>query len=271
MDPPRAKELSREEMSRSRVDVTCRQSSTGTGAARRSSLPDVHLVLLGKLDLTVAAHSSSLIHNAQRVVAFLALQNGPVSRVIAARTLWPDVTEAQASAKLRSVLWRLQQHCRYVVESMPRVLRLHPYVHVDFYDSIHVAARLLDRSAVLTPQDLSVAMRVNLSDDLLPYWHDESWLAPEQERFHQLRLHALERLCDQLISAEWYGAAVDAALSAVRADSFRESARAGLIRAYLAEGNHYHALAEYDSYRKLLTEELGMEPSTQLSSLIDGH
>ena len=40
----------------------------------------------------------------------------------------------------------------------------------------------------------------------------------ERERFHQLRLHALEALCDRLTTAGRYGEAIDAGLAAVTAE-----------------------------------------------------
>ena len=38
-----------------------------------------------------------------------------------------------------------------------------------------------------------------LRSDLLPSWYEE-WLGIEQERFRQLRLHALEATSDQLLA-----------------------------------------------------------------------
>src|SRR6266700_2866149 len=57
---------------------------------------------------------------------------------------------------------------------------------------LHVAGRLLiDAARPCDDQDLSDE---GLSADLLPDWYDD-WLLLEQERFRQLRMHALEALC----------------------------------------------------------------------------
>jgi DNA-binding SARP family transcriptional activator len=90
----------------------------------------------------------------------------------------------------------------------------------------------------------------------------------ERERFHHLRLHALEALCDRLTAAGRYGEAVDAGLAAVRAEPLRESAHRALIKAHLAEGNHGEASRQYSSYRQLTLAEFGIEPSAHLRELL---
>lgn len=101
--------------------------------------------------------------------------------------------------------------------------------------------RQFDRTAAFDAAALAGALRADLRDDLLPGW-PELWLVPERERFHQLRLHALEALCARLTGVGWHGAAVDAGLAVVSADPLRESARGALIDAYLAEGNAWSPL-----------------------------
>jgi hypothetical protein len=41
-----------------------------------------------------------------------------------------------------------------------------------------------------------------------------------------------------------------------------------LIRAYVAEGNVCEAVRQFESFRKLLADELGIEPSTHVTSLL---
>jgi SARP family transcriptional regulator, regulator of embCAB operon len=90
----------------------------------------------------------------------------------------------------------------------------------------------------------------------------------EAENWRQLRLHALEAIGDQLRGAGWVGAAVVAAGAAVDADPLRESGHAALIRVYLAEGNQSEAVREFDRYRNLLQNELGLQPSVRLRALL---
>src|SRR3954451_10908843 len=64
------------------------------------------------------------------------------------------------------------------------------------------------------------------------------------------------------------GEAAPAATIAVRADPLRESARAALVRVYLAEGNQSDALGEFRRYRRLIRAELGLEPTALLGDLM---
>jgi len=90
----------------------------------------------------------------------------------------------------------------------------------------------------------------------------------ERDRYHQLRLYALEAMCKRLTSSGRYGEAVDAGLAAVRAEPLRESAHEVLIRAHLAVGNRCEAASQYARIRHLLKSELGLEPSKALRQLL---
>ena len=103
--------------------------------------------------------------------------------------------------------------------------------------------------------------------DLLPDWYDD-WVIYERERLRQLRLHALEILCGQLVRQGRYAEATDAGLAAVAGDPLRETAQRALIAAYLAEGNPSDALRQYDLYRRTLADTLGLAPSPCMHALV---
>jgi DNA-binding SARP family transcriptional activator len=141
-------------------------------------------------------------------------------------------------------------------------------VTVDLRGAAALARRLLDRSQGCSEDDLGAGAWLGLSDDLLPTWYDDDWVLVERERYHQLRLHALEALCERLTATGRYGEAVDAGLAAVTAEPLRESAHRMLIKAHLAEGNHGEAERQYQLCRGLLHDELGVEPSAALRELV---
>jgi DNA-binding SARP family transcriptional activator len=182
--------------------------------------------------------------------------------------LWPEVPTRRANGNLRAGLWRLPASCRPVVELSAQHLRLVAGVTVDLRAAAALADRLLDRSKRCGEDDLGAAARLELSRDLLPTWYDDDWVLLERERFHQLRLHALEALSERLTTARRFGEAVDAALAAVNAEPLRESAHRALIKAHLAEGNRREAGQQYDLYRHLMHHELGIQPSPALRDLV---
>ena len=222
--------------------------------------------LLGSFSLQVGTQSLRLPLNAQRLVSFLALNDGEVLREHVAGSLWGDATERHAAGSLRSALWRLGHPADPVVEVTDAHLRLSPNVVVDVRAIEALARRILDESTELDEGDMD---EVSLSKDLLTDW-TEDWVLIRREYHTQLRLRALEALCRRLTAMGRHGQATQAGLLAVAAEPLRESAQRALIAASLAEGNVAAARAQYDSFRTLLRNELDLEPSTEMAAMIEG-
>ena len=208
-----------------------------------------------------------LAGNSQRLLAFLALHDRSVTRAATAGTLWPDASEPHAHASLRSALSRLDAVTRRALDVDLVDLRLAAHVDVDLRESRALAQRIVGPDTELPPSDLRPEAIVALSSELLPDWYDE-WVLVESEDWRQLRLHALESLADRLVAAGRYCDAARAALAATRAEPLRESAQARLLRVHLAEGNQSEALRAFQRYREQLLDELGLEPTAALQSLI---
>src|ERR687898_893897 len=126
------------------------------------------------------------------------------------------------------------------------------------------ARRLIHHHARPWDDDLET---LSDSGELLPDWYDD-WLEIERERFRQLRLSALERLCIELTADGRFPEAVQAGVAAVAADRLRESAHRVLIAAHLAAGNPGEALQQYRSCRDVLARRLGWEPSLEMRLLV---
>lgn len=227
------------------------------------------VLLLGGFQLVQGDAQVALAEGSQRLLGLLALRGAPMKRVLIAGTLWPDVIEPRAYASLRSALSRLHGMVRDAVVVNPSDVRLATGISVDLHESQALAHRLLDAAnQPLEAGDLSQSAIAALSGELLPDWY-EDWALLEAEDWRQLRLHALEALARLLAAAGRYGDAASAALQAVKADPLRESAHAALIRVHLAEHNRSEALREFKRYQKLVRRELDIEPTDQLSELVE--
>jgi DNA-binding SARP family transcriptional activator len=201
--------------------------------------------------------------NVQRLVIFLSLQPHPLQRSHVAGTLWPETSDQRASANLRSALWRLNQLGCQLIVAKGSCLALAPGIRVDLHRSAARARELLrDLDSVIDEQDDAL-----FHADLLPDWYDD-WLVIERERFHQLRLRALECVCERLTALGSYARAVEAGLAAVAAEPLRESAHRALVKVHLAEGNLAEAVRQFQFYRRLLQDELGLSPSPQMVTLL---
>lgn len=220
----------------------------------------VRLQLLGGFLLSADGEVVEVPLSSQRLAAYVALHDMPVMRQRVAGSLWLDKSDERAGANLRSALWRLNACGADVVVSRG--------CHLALADTVLVDARELDRwtEGAARPDDAEAAVPW-AHHELLPDWYDD-WVVLERERFRQRGLHALEALCLALARAGHYAKSIDVGLAAVAADPLRESAQRAVVAAHLAEGNPGEALRQFESYRRLLKEELGLEPSTAMFALL---
>jgi DNA-binding SARP family transcriptional activator len=235
-----------------------------TVAATAESVVPARLGLLGGFRLTVDAQDLDVPLSAQRLVCFLALQGRPLLRDFVGGSLWSDTTQHRAEGSLRSALWRLPSADKLVALT-PEHIGLSPTVTVDYREGEELAHRVLDPNQEL--DDVTLVNDEALAADLLPDW-TEDWVLMDRERYHQLRLRALEALCMRLSALGRFGQAVQAGLAAVSGEPLRESARRALIEAHLAEHNVAAAHREYDAFKELLRQELGLSPSEGLTALV---
>jgi DNA-binding SARP family transcriptional activator len=230
---------------------------------RRPEAPLVRVTLLNTFGLTCDGAPVDLPLRVQRLIAFVALHPHPLLRPYVAGSLWPQTFDERAYANLRSVLWRLHRVGLGVVEAAHQQLRLRADVRVDLRDAELLARRVLHGDCAEGP-DVDPSL---LARDLLPDWYDD-WVMIERECFRQLRLHALDALCDQLLIAGRLHEALEAGLSSMAGEPLRESAHRGLIRVHLADGNPGEALRQYRFCQHLLRTRLGIDPSERTKELI---
>jgi DNA-binding SARP family transcriptional activator len=94
-----------------------------------------------------------------------------------------------------------------------------------------------------------------------------AWAVQQRERFMVWFARAGECLVESYI---WNGepsVAVDVAEQVVAAQPYRETAYQFLMRAHAAAGNRAEALWTFERCRKLISEELGVDPSSETSAV----
>lgn len=232
-----------------------------------SAFGPASLTLTGEFELIVAGQHLAIPHSVERLLAYLALTERPVSRAKLAGTLWIDAPEKKASNNLRTTLWRLGRTCGRLVSADPDRLVLSSDVKVDATELTDLSQRLIHRPDP-DPHDLANLPVLVARSELLPDWED-GWVVADRERFRVLRLEALERAAEALIERRSLGEALVAALAAVRSEPLRESCRRLVVKAHMTAGNIVDALRSYEDYRDLLWRELEVEPSHLMRDLIE--
>jgi DNA-binding SARP family transcriptional activator len=116
-------------------------------------------------------------------------------------------------------------------------------------------------------QALAAADRANAiaGRPLLP-GHDGAWIEDRRAALHQVLIRSLELLVDVHLAAGHGTRAVGPAAELVALEPFRDSAHRRLLAAHTAAGDRGEALRSYDRYRRVLAEELGVGPSSELEA-----
>jgi DNA-binding SARP family transcriptional activator len=222
------------------------------------------LDLLGGFRLRHGRTTIRVQPNVQRLLAFLAIHGRPLQRLYVAGRLWTDSSQEMANANLRTALWRLRRPDRGLVDVTAKDVSLAAGVVIDLREATSRAQRVLTGGA--NDGDASALIAYG---ELLPDLYDD-WIVIERERFRQLRLHALERLCEQCRDAGRFADAVEAGLAAIATEPLRESAHRVLISSYVAEGNLNEARRDYRLYCSVARKQLGIGPSPRLRGLVMG-
>jgi DNA-binding SARP family transcriptional activator len=250
----------------SRAGKPC-QKHWQSGEVRTTEEP-LQVRLIDGFELRYGSDPVELPRSCQRLIGFLALWERPVLRSFVSGNLWPDSDTEHANASLRSTLWRLPNgRGQRLVRVTAGQLALEESVHVDYRDALAWSRAVLADSAGPLPAPWTLSEISVLSREVLPDWYDE-WVLLARERFRQLRLHALESLCQQLAAVGRFGEALLAGLGAVAIEPLRESAHRQVIAVHLQEHNFVEAIRQYRSYERLLSEELSLQPSAELRAMV---
>jgi WD40 repeat protein/DNA-binding SARP family transcriptional activator len=96
---------------------------------------------------------------------------------------------------------------------------------------------------------------------------DGPWVEDRRRDLHLCVLRSLELLAEARIALGEHGYAVRAAEDAIALDALRESAHRSLVRALAGSGNGAAAVRAYERCRRLLADELGVDPSPETQQL----
>ena len=223
------------------------------------------------------------------LLACLAMEpHHPHSRETLAGLLWPDHPEETARHNLRQALSNLRQAIRDRQADPPflRITRgtvqFNPDsdYHLDaaHFDSLVAAsdAHAHTRLETCKPciQWLEQAVELYGGDFLEGLFVGDSvsfeeWALLRRERFHRLALDKLYHLANHYERRRDYSHARHYARRQVELEPWREEAHQQLMRLLAHSGQRSTALAQYERCRRVLAEELGVEPDEQTQALYE--
>ncbi|MGW4897583.1 AfsR/SARP family transcriptional regulator [Kitasatospora sp. NPDC004240] len=215
----------------------------------------------------------------QAMLAVLLLRAGrPIGAGELIEAMWGECAPPSASSMLRTYAWRWRKALEPVGEDLLHSVgdgyrMVVPAGAVDAARAERLAADILALDPATTDgEGLSQARR--LLDEALELWCGEPLTGvpgPFAEqwrgRLAELRIDLLEQHCEVELRLGRAALAVPVLDELTTGHPLRERPHALLMRAYYLGGRQVDALACYDRVRRVLAEELGVDPGPELREL----
>ncbi len=244
--------------------------------------------LLGPVQVTLDGQPVTRFESekGRALLAYLVAEpERPHRREALAEMLWPGRPEGAARANLRHSLAHLRQVLGDQAANPPFLLPTRHTIRFNagsdaWIDATAFSALLSAQPPTNVPADhqglrqLEEAVRlyrgpflenVSLADSAA----FEEWRVVGRERFSRLALHALVRLAN---GYEWLGEyerALTYARQGLDLEPWDEMAHQQVMRLLARSGRRTEALAQYETCRHLLAEELGVEPAAETTRLYE--
>jgi predicted ATPase/DNA-binding SARP family transcriptional activator len=233
--------------------------------------------------LTVHAGSEPVAVTTTQLRRFLCIlllsQGRPVSATAISDCIWPDGDEIALADRPKDPLATVRVYASRLRRLLPEEAGPHADARgyrLDFnrddLDADRFEEFLAAGSSLLpdSPGPAATALREGLNlwrGEALAEFRDERWALSTAVRLDELKLAALERLHDARLALGEHQELCGDVEALLEDHPLRERLWAQLILALYRSGRQADALRAYQRLRELLVEELGIEPSRELSEL----
>ncbi len=225
--------------------------------------------LLGPVDIRVDGSPLEVdTRKAVALLAYLALDPGPLPRNRAALLLWPDASSDSARGSLRRTLSALRRGLddRWV-QADRHEIRLHPddEVFVDALRFEELASRddldALAEAAVRYRGEFMAGFVLRHSPEF------DEWLTSTAGAYQRLASGVFERLSHAHEEAGALDPAIEAAVHWLALDPLHEPAHRRLMALYAKTGDRNAAVRQYRECVRVFQEELGVAPLDETTEL----
>lgn len=233
------------------------------------------LTFLGPFQVTLdgAAATGFESNKVRALLVYLAVEAArPHAREALADLLWPDSTDHLALSSLRSALANLRGAIGDREADPPYLLITRDTVRFNPASDYSLDVGCLHNPHHLPVEALERAVDACRGDFLEGFTLDgspsfEAWLLARREELNRMRRDALRRLATHYEARGDYDKATVHARGRLDAEAWDEEAHRQLMRLLAASGRRDLALAQFETCRRLLREELGIEPSRETLAL----
>ena len=233
-------------------------------------MTELNLTLLGGMGVSQNGGTAPDfgVRKAEALLCYLVVGRQAYSRSALAGLLWGEMPEANARMNLRRTLSRLRPAVGSHLHITPHDIafnRAMPYqLDVELFESAVSLARQHDQLGNATP----LRKAINLyKGDFLAGFHVrkapafEEWALGQRARLRDLAVQALHMLVADCAQEGDFAAGIAYANHLLALDPWREAAHRQLMELLARSGQRSAALMQYEVCRRVLSEELGVEPT----------
>ena len=211
---------------------------------------------------------------AQALLAYLIMSPGQSHpRSLLADLFWPERPESRARASLRSTLSRLRSALADRSVRSPFIVASRDTISFGQESAYWLDARVFQQLVHQgDPASLAEATTLYRGEFLEGFFLDDSpgfedWAGLERERLHRQALKALREMARSSQERGDLEAACHWVRWALKLEPWQEEDHRLLMRLLAESGERTAALEQYRTCRRLLAEELGVEPDPETESL----
>ena len=251
-------------------------------------MPQLAVQLFGALHVTLDGAALTFRYGKVRaLLAYLAAESDrPHTRGTLAGLLWPDSPEDAARRNLSQALFQLRQTLGQASLASLEITRdtlqfnSTPDQHVDAtaFDRLVAACAAHPHTSIETCEPcarrLQQAVDLYRDDFLQQFQIDDSlafeeWLLFKREDLHRRALRALSQLTAYHVQCHAHAEVLRYAQRQLQLEPWREEAHRQVMQALADSGQRTAALAQYETCRRVLIEELGVEPAAETTALYE--
>lgn len=242
------------------------------------------LALLGGMRITQGGEplSGFVSAKAPAVLCYLAATGRPQFRLVLAGLLWGDLPEADACANLRKILSNLRHlvGSHLIITPQTVAINRQGLCHLDveaFQERVdrhmsHGQRTLSDLSSAACLLDWTEAAALYQGDFLEGFYVRnapafEEWVAGQREHLRQTAARVFETLATYHAARGAYAMAIDYTSRLLALDPWREEAHRQMMVLLAHSGQRCAALAQYEICRRILAQELGIQPTAETNEL----
>jgi predicted ATPase/DNA-binding SARP family transcriptional activator len=228
---------------------------------------------LGGLAITCGPVTSLATRKAEALLVYLAYHEQPQPRESLAELFWPDRPQAQALASMRVTLGQLRKHLApYVVATRQTIgIDLDSSVWLDISE-LNEQLALSSANTEINPGMVSRAAEMYHGDFLDGFFirgctRLEDWIRDERERLRRSIVAQLRTLIQHELEHDMPLEGITHTSQLLKIDPLHEETQRYLMQLLAQTGQRSAALQQFENFREMLGEALGMAPEDETTAL----